>query len=251
MIIDTTFETVKHGILKLSQYTYTKKLAPYSNTPLRIMVIDTETASLAGDVYDIGYTIANKKGEIFVTRNWLVQQVFTNGKVMKGAFFASKMFSEYADMLHNGTIRLTYWLEIVAIMRQDFETFKVNVLAAYNLPFDLKVILQTHGQFGDGKRILPPCKKLDLYRFTCMAKLNSIAYKKLAEDRNWKTKAGNYLTNAEVAYKYCTGDYTFKEKHTALDDCIIETLIMRYCFSAKGVIPYDDLRTQQWRIVNP
>ena len=35
-----------------------------------IMVLDTETCDLSGSVYDVGYTITNKKGDILATRNF-------------------------------------------------------------------------------------------------------------------------------------------------------------------------------------
>ena len=38
------------------------------------LVLDTETADLSGNVYDIGYVICNKRGEIVCERNWLVEE---------------------------------------------------------------------------------------------------------------------------------------------------------------------------------
>ena len=43
-----------------------------------IMVLDTETCDLSGSVYDVGYTITNKKGDILATRNFLVREIFTD-----------------------------------------------------------------------------------------------------------------------------------------------------------------------------
>ena len=37
--------------------------------PLTIATIDTETVGLQGDVYDIGYCIHNKRGDIVLERN--------------------------------------------------------------------------------------------------------------------------------------------------------------------------------------
>ena len=57
---------------------------------LTIATIDTETVGLQGDVYDIGYCIHNKRGEIVLERNWLVEENFTNPKKMMDAFSAGK-----------------------------------------------------------------------------------------------------------------------------------------------------------------
>ena len=75
------------------------------NTKEMILVLDTETCDLSGSVYDVGYTIADKKGNISITRNWLVAEVFTDAKRMMGAFYAQKMFTHYARMLNDGDYR--------------------------------------------------------------------------------------------------------------------------------------------------
>ena len=47
-----------------------------------IMVLDTETVGLEGHVYDVGYCLTNKRGDILAERNWLVEENFTNAKRM-------------------------------------------------------------------------------------------------------------------------------------------------------------------------
>ncbi len=247
--------TPNHGELPCHKYVMDHQPLPkrwrgFDNAPKRIMVLDTETCSLKGDVYDLGYTIADKKGNIFITRNWLVKEVFTNGRKMKGAFFAAKMFNEYAVMLANKTVELTPWLKIVEYMRKDFHDYGVNVLAAYNLPFDLRVMTQTNKMLKGSTPILPTCLKLDLYRFAAMAKFSKPTYQRVARENGWVSKAGNVMTNAECAYKYCMQKFGFVEQHTALDDAIIETAIMARLFKTKSFIPYNDLRGNQWKIAN-
>ena len=39
-----------------------------------IMVLDTEACDLAGNVYDVGYTIADRKGVILTRKNFLVEE---------------------------------------------------------------------------------------------------------------------------------------------------------------------------------
>lgn len=214
----------------------------------KLMVLDTETADLHGNVYDVGYTIATARGEILCKRNWLVKETFTDGRKMKGAFFASKMFSHYAQMLQNGEVELTNWRYIVAFMRQDFFAYGVNILAAYNLPFDIRVMLATNRLLGGHTPMLPPCRKLDLYRFACMTLLNTPTYHQLCKQRGWISPAGNYRTTAEHAFRYCTGQFDYEESHTALDDAIIETEIMRRCYAAKKPIPYNIVDGSQWKL---
>ena len=98
-----------------------------------IMVLDTETCDLSGSVYDVGYTITNKKGDILATRNFLVREIFTDASRMMGAFYAKKMFSHYAPMLDDGLVKLTAWADIVEQIRADVSDYGINIISAYNM----------------------------------------------------------------------------------------------------------------------
>jgi hypothetical protein len=216
----------------------------------RLIVIDTETADLTGSVYDVGYCIANVKGEILIERNWLVEEVFTDAKKMMGAYFAKKMFTHYARMLQDGEIKMVKWQVIVDHMRWDFRDYKVNIIAAYNLSFDRRVLANTHRMLGNNRPILPPVKQLDLWRFACESKLNTKLYKRLCEQLGWKSDANNYKTTAEHAYRYISSQWYFEEDHTALSDARIETQIMASCYAAHKKVPYNIVDSMPWKIVN-
>ena len=215
-----------------------------------IMVLDTETCDLSGSVYDVGYTITNKKGDILATRNYLVREIFTDASRMMGAFYAKKMFSHYAPMLDDGLVKLTAWADIVAQIRADVRDYGINIISAYNAGFDLRVMRNTNALLGDGSPILPKgLKVLDIWQFACETKLSQKAYKKLARARGWVSPAGNIKTGAEFCYRYTSGNHDFIEDHTALSDAIIETQILACCFAQKAKIPYGKINGQAWRIV--
>ena len=215
-----------------------------------IMVLDTECCDLAGSVYDVGYTITNKRGEIVSTFNALVLEVFTDAKKMMGAFYAKKLFSHYAPMLDRGDISLMPWKDIVAQMRNDIALYNVNVMSAYNLGFDRRVMRGTHNLLGDGQPICPAMDQLDIWQFACETKLASKTYKELAKAQGWVSGKGNIRTGAEYAYRFCSGDHGFIEDHTALSDALIETDILAACYKAKKRVPYGIVNAQPWRIVN-
>lgn len=214
-----------------------------------ILVLDTECCDLAGNVYDVGYTIADRKGTILTRKNWLVEEVFTDPDKMMGAFYAKKLFSHYAPMLDAGTIGLAPWSKIVSEMQTDVDAFGVNVLAAYNLGFDRRVMRQTNERFGLGP-ILPPMDQLDIWQFACETKLSQARYKEIARSLGWVSAAGNIRTGAEYAYRFCSGDFGFIEDHTALSDAVIETKILADCYACKKSVPYGIVNAQPWRIVN-
>ena len=215
-----------------------------------VLVLDTETCDLQGNVYDVGYTIANKKGEIFTQYNSLVQETFTDAKKMMGAFYAKKLFTHYAPMLDRGEISISPWSEIVEKMQSDIADYGVTTLAAYNLGFDRRVMRQTNKLLGNGKPICPKLNILDLWQFACETKLSQKGYAKVARELGWVSAAGNIKTGAEFAYRFCSGDFGFIEDHTALSDAIIETKIMAVCFAMKMKIPYGIINGAPWRIVN-
>ena len=215
-----------------------------------IMVLDTEACDLAGNVYDVGYTVANRRGEIVTQYNALVSEIFTDASKMMGAFYAKKLFTHYAPMLDAGTISLKPWAEIVEQMRSDVSTFGVNVVAAYNLGFDRRVMRQTNKLLGDGPVFSTNPQLLDIWQFACETKLSQARYKQIARDFGWTSSAGNIRTGAEYAYRFCSGDHGFIEDHTALSDAIIETKILADCYACKKSVPYGIINAQPWRIVN-
>jgi hypothetical protein len=215
-----------------------------------VLVLDTETCDLQGNVYDVGYTIANKKGEIFAQYNNLVEETFTDAEKMMGAFYAKKIFTHYAPMLDRGEISISPWAKIVEKMQSDIEEFGVNILAAYNLGFDLRVMRQTNDLLENNSPLFCNLELLDIWQFACETKLSQKSYAKIARKLGWVSAAGNIKTGAEFAYRFCSGDFGFIEDHTALSDAIIETEIMADCFSQKKRIPYGIINGAPWRIVN-
>ena len=215
-----------------------------------ILTLDTEACDLAGNVYDVGYTIHNRRGEIVTQYNALVSEIFTDASKMMGAFYAKKLFTHYAPMLDAGTISLKPWAEIVEQMQADIAQHNVNVMAAYNLGFDRRVMRQTNERLSDGSPICGKMDQLDIWQFACETKLSQERYKQIARENGWVSSAGNIRTGAEYAYRFCSGDHGFIEDHTALSDAIIETKILADCYACKKSVPYGIINAQPWRIVN-
>lgn len=217
----------------------------------KFLTMDTETVGLEGHVYDVGYTIHDKQGNIELERNWLVEENFTDPKKMMGAFYAGKHFTHYARMLQDGEITLKPWIEIIEQMNQDIADYGVSVIAAYNAGFDFRVMAQTHNSLGyEGKVLESALEILDIWQFACETKLSQKSYANIAREMGWVSPAGNIKTGAEFAHRYCSGDYSFIEDHTALSDARIETFIMAECFKLKKRVPYGKINGAPWRIVN-
>ena len=205
-----------------------------------IAVFDTETTgSLARPlVYDLGIVITNKQGEIL--------------EKITVPFYVA--LAEFRRMLvkHN-----------------------VNVISAYNMGFDVRAMANTYNELiakplklhtiskeNEPKwkidfertfkeRVIKNVvefKSLCIWSYACEVILQSKNYKEMADDNNWLTERGNYLTNAEVVTKYLSGDVNFEEQHTALDDAIIESFILYNCEKRKKK-HLSGILSNPWRMV--
>lgn len=216
-----------------------------------IMTIDTETASLTGGVYDIAFSVHTRNGRELDSFAAVVRETATNPRVMKGAFYADKMFSHYVPALAEQRLPLMPWADIVARIRSAIETHDVQTVAAYNLGFDRRALRATHQSLGHTDTILPrEINMLDIWEFVCRSRLVLKKYKTLARAQGWVSEKGNILTNAECAYRFISGNLDFKESHTAAEDTTIEREILANCFRAKGPVPYNIITGQPWRLVN-
>jgi hypothetical protein len=197
------------------------------------LVFDTETVGLQGHVYDVGYAITDKRGNIALERNWLVLENFTDATKMMGAFYAGAEISEQ--------------------LNADIREYGVNVVAAYNAGFDERVMRQTNEDLAgdDSQPLVGDFKWLDIWQFACQTKLSQNAYALIARSNGWVSEAGNIKTGAEFCYRYVSGRYDFIEDHTALSDVRIEVAIMAECYRQHKAVPYGVMNGSPWRIVNP
>lgn len=247
---------------------------------LKYMVVDTETATLdicaqiartpeekkilaiaKPLVYDIGYTITNRKGELLEKKQFLVAETFAVPQIFNTAYYAEKR-PIYLEMLKRGETTIKPWNEIIEIFLADLR--QVDAVGAFNSMFDFKKALpftelyisQLYSanyqaweqlQRESCYRILNdkrPSRNpnfdannfkfrgeefplFDLWGLATTHLLNNVSYKNECINHGLLTASGIYFkTSAETSYQYLCNKYDFVESHTALDDAIIETFIL-------------------------
>ena len=182
-----------------------------------LMGLDTETCNgiLVNDkldlsqsiVYDIGWVITDKKGRIYETRSFLIYEVFVMMKdVMASAYYADKI-PMYWEQVKNGQRKLVKFSTMYNQFWEDVKKYSVKNAFAHNARFDVNAMArQTIGK--------------------------QKSYRKYCEINNFVTKhkVPQPRLTAEILYRYITGDVTFEESHTGLEDVLIETKIMVHCF---------------------
>ena len=248
---------------------------------LRYIVLDCETATLPfantianGDseikkkiaiarplIYDLGWVVTNRKGEILKKANYLIAEIFSVPSVFNTAYYADKR-PIYLDMLNRGEIAIKPWNDVIKEFINDAEN--VDGIGAFNSMFDFKKAIPftdlyisklyspdyyrwEKAQYTLCEHIAFDKKKKsdnnfepDVFRFhnkvyplfdiwglATTHLLNTVNYKSTCIKNDYFTNSGVYFkTSAEVTYRYLQDKYNFIEAHTALDDAIIETYIL-------------------------
>ena len=239
------------------------------------LIVDTETATLPVNVsdkskvslsyplvYDIGWVITDIKGNIYRTRNFLINEIFSNYQVFSTAYYHEKR-QIYIDKLARNEIIRVDWETAMQVFEKDLS--EIEGIGAYNAFFDLKKAIPFTEKYikkfysgewevwynnkiseierNDGKT--PKSKKsspnynaeifefrkmqyliFDIWYIAILHLLNSYNYKVKAIENQWFTASGKYFsTNAETTYRFITDKHDFVESHTALNDARIETEI--------------------------
>ena len=209
-------------------------------------------------IYDLGWKIVDKSGNVYNSENFLISEIFSVPSIFNTAYYADKR-PIYLEKLKNKEIVLTDWQTAITALLADLEI--VEAVGAYNSMFDFKKAIPFTELYinklysadfqnwlawqektcewlaSGGKPTGTTAFEEQIFRFrgqtyplfdiwglTCQHILNCDTYKQMCIDNAWQTASGKYFkTSAETAYRFLSGNLTFDEAHTAIDDCVIET----------------------------
>lgn len=212
------------------------------------LTVDTETTQgygLKGKfysplIYDIGYAIHDKKGEIYETGNFVIKNIFYS-KNMQTAFYGSKI-PWYTEQVATKKIQAVSFAKAVYEINKVCKKYKKLTLLAYNAEFDNSAILKTAEytqlkQFdGTLQSVFYMVEKIivqDVWGMFVETIGTRKSYKKFTDKNGFVSEKGNRKTSAEVAYRYLTRNPNFVEDHTALSDVLIEVYIFSQCIKQK------------------
>lgn len=264
-----------------------------ANKMKKYCVVDTETATLPfsdeiaqGDperkkkiaiakplIYDIGWTICDRAGNIHDRKQFLIAETFSVPAVFNTAYYAEKR-PIYLEMLKKGETTIKPWNEVVEIFLAD--TANVDSVGAFNSMFDFKKaipftdlyinMLYSPDYFKWEEIQRKSCKRIafekpsndcnpdfdpdhflfrgrlynlfDLWGLATTYLLNNATYKNNCLKYGMLTNSGIYFkTSAETSYRYLCNKYDFNESHTALDDAIIESYILHKIAQKHAITP--------------
>ena len=211
-------------------------------------------------IYDLGYQIIDRQGNVYLRRSYLISEIFSVPAVFNTAYYASKR-PIYLEKLEKGEIILTDWKTATAQLVKDLKI--AEAVGAYNSMFDYKKAIpfteryikalyspnyyewenrqnkichniavgadtQNNKEFNGEVFYFRGCAYplFDLWGLSCKYLLNNDDYKETCITNGWKTASGKYYkTSAETTYRFITNDCDFIESHTAVEDAIIESEI--------------------------
>lgn len=193
------------------------------------LVLDTETAGdiTAPMVYDLGFSIIDRKGNVFESRSYTCKEVFCNGVAMTNAFYGSKV-PNYIQDIANGTRELVTFGHAVSEMIRLSDIFGVKEICAYNLAFDLRALRHTENALYNSNEFEAWANEHEfncIWHTACQA-LYKKKYARFCEENGFKSEKGNLKTSAEVGYRYLMNAPEFEESHTGLEDVQIEIQLM-------------------------
>ena len=203
------------------------------------MVLDTETCPIDREleevtptnmlVYDIGYTITDKKGNVYRTGSYIVSDIFFGEfyTKMQSSYYANKI-PKYMEQIANGERVVKTWKQISFILRKVLEEFDINVVVAHNARFDYGVLRNTK-DYLEEYPMLPYVEWWDTLKMARSILKERKSYKRFCEDNNFMTKNNQCRFTAEIIYRYLTNDLEFEESHTGLEDTLIEKDILAFC----------------------
>ena len=214
------------------------------------LVIDTETVNgikredntvdlSQSLVYDVGWCICDKKGNVLLTRSFIVREIFTDyPDLMKSGYYADKLVQYYAD-IKDGKRQIENILTIWQYFLDDCRMYTVKAVMAYNAYFDYRALSNTIRYVTKSKfRTFFP-KKYEIWDILKMT--NSIlpkrkSYISFCQENGYLTKhkTPRPQMKAETVYKYIKPHcQDFVESHTVIEDALIETEIFAYCMRQK------------------
>ena len=203
------------------------------------IVLDTETCPIDKDfegvtpsnmwVYDCGWAVVDRNGNVYKTRSFVNADIFLNEKIaMNSAYYQNKI-PKYWDEIKSGERVLTSFAKIRKALLEDIAEFKVTEIYAHNMRFDYGTLNTTQRWLTKSKyryffpKSIVICDTLKMSRQVIA---NKKKYINFCKENNYLTARGTPRLTAEILYRFISGNQDFIEEHTGLADVMIEKEIL-------------------------
>lgn len=219
-----------------------------------IIILDVETtnnqigvkgAPNDGLVYDLGFIVADKQGNVYARRSFAIKEIFDWKELMDTAYYKNKL-PKYYEKIKKGEMKKVSIWEARKSIKSAMEYFNITEVYAFNANFDYTTLNNTV-RFLSGSAcrwfFKYGTKICDIWHIACQ----TLGLQKTFQWENVRNANGNLITNAERMYAYLSQDFDFEEEHTGLADALIETQILARCFKTHKSID-KSINRACWRI---
>lgn len=199
------------------------------------LLIDDKLDLSQSLVYDIGWAVTDKRGNIYKVRSFVVREIFCGmADVMKTAYYADKI-PKYWEDIKEGRRSLSNFSRIRKFLLDDIKHYGIENVFAHNASFDVQALNNTIRYLTKSRfRWFFPYKIVvwDTLKMARQTIAKQKGYQLYCAEHGYLTKhkKPRVRLTAEILYRYLSGDGDFSESHTGLEDVLIETEIMAHCF---------------------
>ena len=199
------------------------------------LVLDVETANSTKDalVYDVGYAVCDRKGNIYEADSFIVSDIFfKEAELMKTAYYTTKI-PLYLEGIDNKAFKVRSFYQVRDALKKAIDKYQVEAVCAYNANFDYTALNTTQRWLTKSKyRFFLPygTKVFCIWHMACQTICMQKSYVRFCLENGLTSPSGNIKTSAEAVYAYMTSNPNFDESHTGLQDVFIEVQIMAHCF---------------------
>lgn len=229
-----------------------KKMIKIDRRKKYLLVIDVETSNNDfssrnndGLVYDIGYQVIDKKGNIYQQASLIIKEIFTDGQMMDTAYYAKKI-PQYIEQLKTKVSRMVTILQARKEIQEVVKQYNITEVWAYNASFDLTTLNNTIRYVTSSyvRYFLPYGTQIcDIWSVACQV----LGTQKTFIRQNVVNARNNLITNAERMFQYISCQEDFTEEHTGLEDVKIECEILVRCLRQHKKIN-KNINRSCWRI---
>lgn len=211
------------------------------------ITFDTETANSLECplMYDLGFAVHDKQGNIYETFSLVIADVYCNEKeIMQSAYYSRKL-PQYEEDLKTGKKKLVSVETAKRILSETAKKYNIKAVIAHNARFDYRSTANTIRYITKSKNRYFLPYEVPLWDTLEMAKSvikDKPTYKDFCERNGYLTKNGQVRLTAEILYRFISKDENFIEKHQGLEDVLIEKEIFQYC-----VRQHKSMRRSPWK----
>ena len=192
-----------------------------------------------GQVYDLGLMVIDENGRIYDQISMVNEDVFFRmPESMQSAYYADKM-PQYLEDMRMGKRKIVNSWQMYKIVAEMLQKYDISAVVAHNAFFDVRVLNATM-RYQTKSRV-----RWFLPWGTEIIDTLKLARNTFGKDPKYVTwcKENGYMTNhatprprltAEILYRYITGDNSYMESHTGLEDVTIEKEIFKACMEKMG-----------------